>query len=158
MFGKFPIQEVLIWLFFQLNTKIGQILNVTYFSRSSNTVFWKETFPFVIIWPNMVPIFKRNFHPGRLLETGRLLGILEYFLWSVNTVCSWISQFSLLWWDDEPSIKVSSLTWLSLTWNLYRVLFYGFDFQFHKILYVLIRCHFWKLHWESFSFLFSSLS
>ena len=40
--------------------------------------FVKKLPLFVIICPNMVPIFKRNFHPGRLLETGRLLGTLEY--------------------------------------------------------------------------------
>ena len=32
----------------------------------------------MIIWPNLVPIFKTNFHPGRLLETGRLSGTLEF--------------------------------------------------------------------------------
>ena len=45
----------------------------------------------------MVPIFERNFHTGRLLETGRLLGTLEYrillkiseglfsFIWTFQT-------------------------------------------------------------------------
>ena len=37
----------------------------------------KKFHPFAIIWPNMAPNFNRNFHPGRLLETGRLLGTVE---------------------------------------------------------------------------------
>ena len=46
----------------------------------------KKVPPFVIIWLNMATIFKITFHPGRLLETGRLLGTLEYEF-ETNVLC-----------------------------------------------------------------------